>query len=57
MKKVTETFHHLAYMIGYDQLIPSRSLRKRIAGTMIHRAWLGVYEGCIGEPEGVLYRN
>ncbi|MGF1884442.1 hypothetical protein [Vibrio splendidus] len=57
MKKVTETIYHLAYMIGYAQQIPSRSLRRRIAGTMIHRAWLGGNQGCIGETEGVLYRN
>lgn len=50
------TIYHLAFIVGYSQRIPSRSFRRLLAGTKIHRAWLAGNQGCIGEPEGVLYR-
>lgn len=47
----------LAFMIGYDQIIPSRAFRRIIFGSKLHRAWLAGNQGNIGEPEGVLYRR
>ena len=47
----------LAFMVGYSQLIPSRTFRRAIAGTKLHRFWLAGNQGNIGEPAGVLYRE
>nr|PMH64474.1 hypothetical protein BCU62_15580 [Enterovibrio norvegicus] len=46
-----------AYFIGYEQLFLSRRVRRAIAKSEIHRAWLAGNQGNIGEPEGVLYRK
>lgn len=57
MKNVKATFLQLAFAVGYSQLIPKRSIRRFLAGTEVHRAWLGGNQGNVGEPEGVLYRE
>lgn len=49
--------YELSFTIGYQQLLPSRTIRRFFAKTEIHRAWLAGNQGCIGEPDGVLYRN
>lgn len=46
-----------AYFVGYEQLFLSRRVRRAIARTELHRAWLAGNSGCIGEEEGVLYRQ
>jgi hypothetical protein len=55
--KPMETLCHLAFILGYEQSIPSRTARRFLARTQLHRAWLAGNQGCIGEPEGVLYRR
>jgi hypothetical protein len=46
-----------AYFIGYEQLFLPRRVRRVIAKSEIHRAWLAGNQGNIGELEGVLYRE
>lgn len=60
MSNVTASVAQRFYVLGYDGILPSRSLRRIIAGTKAHRAWLsgvmGVYKDEHGQHYGVCDR-
>lgn len=57
MPTVYKAICERAYFIGYEQLFLPRSLRRLIAKSELHRAWLAGNQGNIGVTDGVLYRK
>ena len=53
MKLYNTVLHHI-YLQGYSNRTFPRWLRKLIARTELHRAWLSGYDGCF-EQDGVRY--
>jgi len=47
-------FYLAIYLLGYRQKVMPRFLRKLVAGSEIHRAWLCGYNGCFDEG-GIIY--
>jgi len=45
---------HWVYMHGYQRHIPPRWLRRALAGTKMHHAWLSGFHGRF-EQAGVIY--
>lgn len=43
-----------AYLLGYGGYLPSRLVRRLVAGTELHRAWLCGYMGIFRNDDGRL---
>ncbi|WGK63489.1 hypothetical protein QAO71_17110 (plasmid) [Halopseudomonas sp. SMJS2] len=61
MSNVTASVEQRFYVLGYDGILPASALRRIIAGTKAHRAWIsgvmGVYKDEHGQHYGVCDRE
>ena len=65
MRNLLTPVYHQIYLAGYEGHCPARWLRRLVAGTEMHRAWLSGYMGIytdsrrrgVCDREGFRYRS